>query len=136
MLWLSVFGAGVVVGVALILLLGGGSDRAPAVHAQGPAKAVQWEYCEVGEDVRDGEKTFYLATGATVVEERDWKALADKLKVKVNEDGDNLIAIFNHLGSQGWELCSATVRTFISHDRGTGGTRDHYQRWVFKRPRP
>jgi hypothetical protein len=64
---------------------------------------------------------------------RDWKDLAERLKVplKMKDPSPGLIraAVLDHLGSQGWELASHAVTTG-SNARSEGHT------YTFRRPVP
>jgi hypothetical protein len=73
-----------------------------------PAKAtVKWEYCSVFGDHR-GKCGWSKGDAEIFVD--SWKALAQKMDVTLKEkdpsDRSIRLAIFNHLGAQGWELVS------------------------------
>ena len=81
---------------------------------QGPAS--KWEYCCVfGAD--GGNVMWSKGDGELVVD--SWKALAQKMHVRLKEkapsDRSIRMAIFNHLGAQGWELVSHSALV----ERGT-----------------
>ena len=82
--------------------------RQPQAAGEEPARAtVKWEYCSVFGDHR-GKCGWSKSDGEVFVD--SWKALAQKMDVKLKEkdpsDRSIRLAIFNHLGAQGWELVS------------------------------
>jgi hypothetical protein len=82
--------------------------RQPPAAGEEPAKATgKWEYCSIFGDFR-GKCGWSKGDGEIVVD--SWKELAQKMDVTVKEkdpsDRSIRLAIFNHLGAQGWELVS------------------------------
>jgi hypothetical protein len=84
-----------------------GPRQLPAAGEEPAKVTVKWEYCSVFGDHRGkcgwskGDEELFVDS---------WKALAAKMDVKLKEkdpsDRSIRLAIFNHLGAQGWELVS------------------------------
>ncbi len=101
--------------------------RQPQALGAEPAKAtVQWEYCSVFGDHR-GKCGWSKGDGEIFMD--SWKALAQKMDVTLKEkdprDRSIRLAIFNHLGAQGWEL--------VSHSAMVSDA-TYTETFVFKRP--
>jgi hypothetical protein len=81
-------------------------------RAQDAKASVRWEYCELAGD-HTGKCV--LASAKETTRAESWEDLAKKLKAPLK--GDNLsdqsvrLAIFDYLGSQGWELATHTTFT-------------------------
>ncbi len=102
----------VVAGIALVgmAIL---SDHGVAVPAPAPGKpeVVKWEYGRLQHSARSCAWTL---AGEEVLADTDAE-LAEKLKVAIPDKATPSmikVAIFNHLGNQGWEM--------VSVDRATG----------------
>jgi hypothetical protein len=102
---LLVFGA-----VAGGWLLRSAADGHEARAEDAPKPAVKWEYCYLS----NGHKgQCALTTAREVTPAENWTELAKKLKAPLKEGvGDasvSRVAVFDFLGSQGWELVSHTI---------------------------
>jgi hypothetical protein len=123
---------GVVIGFTLPAGL-----RAPEAQAQGPKKGPAWEYCTLSKlETADGvgvksKFDYCFDTGEKGIEDRNWEELAKKMGVKNPKGGMN--AIWDHLGSQGWELVGAYS---APNARADGGIFSVDEFWLFKRQRP
>jgi hypothetical protein len=92
---------------------------------------VQWEYCELGlTEAGDGlvaKMEVYYAAGGKRIQEPTWEDLAKTLDFKGDRN-----EIFDHLGTQGWELCTSFSYPNLRRD---GAIFSVEVRWIFKRIR-
>lgn len=73
--------------------------------------SVRWEYCELAGD-HSGKCAF--GSAKELIRGDSWEDLAKKMKAPVKGDTSEQsirLAIFDHLGSQGWELATHTTFT-------------------------
>lgn len=91
----------------------------PTALAQ-PAKRDRWEYAELSAKDGFNTKRFWEGSDGTRNTAETYKALAEKMKIKLTTD--DATALLNALGEDGWELVSHIV-----------SPADGYQAWTFKR---
>jgi hypothetical protein len=115
--------AAVVLAVAATWWLGP-DRRAVGEQAPVPAAAVKWEYGTLSV----GGQPIWEA-GDVMIYAKDWKDLAERVKLPVKGERVERGAVLNALGTQGWELVSHAAKSGTS----TTSERDTY---TFKRRVP
>jgi hypothetical protein len=123
----------IVVGLLGLVLGSAVSSCSPqtGAQAQAPKKGPVWEYAEIERLQVDNKWSVSFTTGEKFIEGANWGELAKKMQLKPGED--NRHAIFDHLGSQGWEMFSAGPIPSLRID---GGIHHIDEYWLFKRIRP
>lgn len=121
--WLVFAAVGVVVVCRLAAVA---QPPRPAAAAQ-PEKVVKWEYCSV-QGSSKGQCKWLMRD--RIVDTENWKELAAKLNVegkKKDAEGSSRLAVFNHLGADGWEMVSQSAMV-------AGAS--YVEEWIFKRRIP
>jgi hypothetical protein len=111
--------------------------RSLAAPPEGARGAAKWEYCTFN-DVSGGQPFkhhCFWTTAEDEVEADSWAAMAKKMKAPVKGEKPSetrcRVAVFDFLGSQGWELVSQSVVAKSDNGNTIGGL----ETFVFKRMR-
>jgi hypothetical protein len=116
----------------VLLCIGAVGWAAAPVPPPAPEALPKWEYCEVQQQGRARLLVIRWVVGEEETEAASWQELAEKLKVptakKDAPDATQRVRVFNHLGSDGWELVGTH-----KEDRSIGGVPTNIDVWSFKR---